>query len=242
MANPPQGTADSGPELWFSPPSGEENRRRTLTRERVVAEALTVISADGAAALSMRALATRLGVVPGALYRHVRSKEQLCDLVVDGVLADVDCQVDQARAWTEQVKVLAHRLRLILEDHPGVAALLKTRDPLGPHSLALAEALLAALRQSGLPPQQTALAFWLTYDYTVGFALSDRTTVNEQRVQDTTTRRELHAFFQSLPARRFPVLTVLGEHVWADNRDQRFNAGLDTILAGLQAASRHTTC
>jgi AcrR family transcriptional regulator len=36
-----------------------------LTRERVVAEALTVISTDGAPALSMRALAARLGVVPG---------------------------------------------------------------------------------------------------------------------------------------------------------------------------------
>jgi AcrR family transcriptional regulator len=241
MASPPQRAADSGPELWFSPPGEQENRRRALTRERVVAEALAVISADGAAALSMRALAARLGVVPGALYRHVRSKEQLCDLVVDGVLADVDCRVDHALAWTEQVKVLARRLRLTLEDHPGIAALLKTREPLGPHSLALAEALLAALRQSGLAGQQTALAFWLTHDYTVGFALSDRTTVNEQRVQDTTTRRQLHAFIRSLPADRFPVLAALGEHVWADNRDLRFSAGLDTILTGLQAASQHTT-
>src|SRR6266852_9457461 len=47
----------------------------------------------------MRALAARLGVVPGALYRHVRGKEQLCDLVVDGVLAEVDCQAGHALAW-----------------------------------------------------------------------------------------------------------------------------------------------
>ena len=60
-----------------------------MTRQRVIAEALAVISADGVDALSMRGLAARLGVVPGALYRHVRSKEQLCDLVVDGVLAEV---------------------------------------------------------------------------------------------------------------------------------------------------------
>ena len=73
--------------LWFIPPAGDENRRRSLTREQVVAEALTVISTDGVEALSMRALATRLGVVPGALYRHVRNKEQLHDLVLDGVLA-----------------------------------------------------------------------------------------------------------------------------------------------------------
>jgi AcrR family transcriptional regulator len=237
MANRPQTAADTGPRLlWFSPPDTGDSPRRALTRERVVAEALTVISTDGAGALSMRALATRLGVVPAALYRHVRSKEQLLDLVVDGVLAEVDCQPGQSLAWAEQVKVLAHRLRAVLEDHPGIAALLKTRDPLGPHSLALAEAFLTPLQQAGLPAQQTALAFSLIYDYTLGFALSDRTTVNEQRVQDTATRHQLHEFFRSLPADRFPALAALGEHVWADNRDQRFTTSLDTLVRGLDAA------
>jgi AcrR family transcriptional regulator len=238
MANASR-SADAGqPLLWFSPPDSGDSRRRVLTRERVVAEALTVIGTDGAAALSMRALAARLGVVPGALYRHVRSKEQLCDLVVDGVLAEVDSQAGHALAWTGRVTALARALRTVLEDHPGIAALLKTRDPLGPHSLALAEAFLTALQEAGLPRRETALAFSLVYDYILGFALSDRTTVNEQRLQDAATRRQLHAFFRSLPSDRFPALTILGEHVWTDNRDQRFTAGLDTLLAGLQAARR----
>ena len=238
MANAPH-SADAGqPSLWFSPPDTTDSSRRALTRERVVAEALTVISSDGAAALSMRALAARLGVVPGALYRHVRSKEQLCDLVVDGVLAEVDTHAGHALAWTGRVTALARALRTVLEDHPGIAALLKTRDPLGPHSLALAEAFLAALQEAGLPRRQTALAFSLLYDYTLGFALSDRTTINEQRVQNTATRCQLHAFFRSLPSDRFPALTTLGEHVWTDNRDERFTAGLDSLLAGLQAARR----
>ena len=240
MADPSQAAATAGQRpLWFITPYDNETRRRALTRERVVAEALTVISADGVDALSMRALAARLGVVPGALYRHVRSKEQLCDLVVDGVLAEVDCQADRALGWTGQVKVLAHRLRAVLEGHPGIAGLLKTRDPIGPHSLALAEAFLAPLRAAGLPDRETARAFSLIYDYTLGFALSDRTTINEQRVQDTATRHQLHAFFRSLPADRFPALAALGEHIWADNRDERFTASLDTLLRGIQAA-RHT--
>ena len=99
----------------------------------------------------MRTLATRLGVVPAALYRHVRSKEQLYDLILDGVLAEVDCRADPALPWTGQVTALAHRLRTVLEDHPGIAALLKTRDPLSPHSFALAEAFLAPLHAAGLP-------------------------------------------------------------------------------------------
>jgi TetR/AcrR family tetracycline transcriptional repressor len=237
MPKPQQAAVSPGDhELWFSPPDGEEIRRRALTRERVVAEALAVIATDGAAALSMRGLAARLGVVPGALYRHVRSKEQLCDLAVDGVLAEIGTQVDGALAWPDRIKALARRLRAVLENHPGIAALLKTRDPLGPHSLSLAEAFLAALQEAGLPARETAQAFSLVYDYTLGFALSDRTTVNEQRVQDPGTRRQLQAFFRSLPADRFPALAILGEHVWAGDRDQRFTGGLETILAGLQAA------
>jgi AcrR family transcriptional regulator len=231
------GDVDPAP-LWFTPPFGDEERRRTLTRERVVAEAVTVIGAEGVDALSMRALATRLGVVPGALYRHVRNKEQLYDLVLDGVLAEVDNTVDHSRAWTERVKVLAHRLRTVLENHPGVAGLLKTRDPFGPHSLALAEAFLAPLREAGLPERQTGLAFSLVYDYTVGFAFSGPTSVNEQRVRDAATRAKLHAYLRSLPADRFPALIALGEYIWVDNRDERFSAGLDTLIDGLEAARR----
>ena len=115
-----QAAGHSAGTLWFNPPGGEKNRRRALTRDRVVAEALAIISAGGAAALSMRALATRLGVVPAALYRHVGSKEQLYDLVLDRVLAEVDCQADPALPWTGQVTALARRLRAVLEDHPGI--------------------------------------------------------------------------------------------------------------------------
>src|SRR6266508_4584381 len=152
--------------LWFNAPMDDRDRRPQLTRERVVAEALAVIAKEGVQALTMRTLAARLGVVPGALYHHVRNKEQLQDLVLDGVLAEVDFHVAHAQPWTQQIKVLAQRLREVLEQHPGVAGLLKTRDPLGPHSLALAE------------------------------------------------------------------------HVWLDNRDERFAAGLDVLVDGLEQTRR----
>jgi AcrR family transcriptional regulator len=147
--------------LWFTAPMADDDRRPPLTRERVVTQALTVIAQDGVEALTMRTLAARLGVVPGALYRHVRNKDQLHDLVLDGVLAEVDTHLDPALAWTQQLKLLAHRLRAVLDDHPGVAALLKSRDPLGPHSLALAEAFLSPCAPPGSPTARPASpSFW----------------------------------------------------------------------------------
>jgi AcrR family transcriptional regulator len=225
--------------LWFNAPPGRQDRRPQLTRERVVAEALAAIANDGAQALTMRGLAARLGVVPGALYRHVRNKEQLQDLVLDGVLAEVGVDVDAALPWTEQIKLLAHRLREVLEDHPGVAGILKTRDPLGPHSLALAEGFLAPLQAAGFRDREAGLAFFLLVDYTIGFAVSSpRTSVNEQRVRDAATRDQLHEFFRSLPPERFPALVALGEHVWLDNREERFTAGLEVLVDGLEQARR----
>jgi AcrR family transcriptional regulator len=228
------GTAGS---LWFDPPINDQDRRHQLTRERVVAEALAVIAHDGAHALTMRRLAARLGVVPGALYRHVRNKQQLHDLVLDNVLAEVDVQLDPALGWIEQLKLLAHQLRQVLEAHPGVAGILKTRDPLGPHSLALAEAFLGPLQAAGFGNRETGLAFFLLVDYTVGFAVSRTpTSVNEERVRDPATRTQLHQFFRSLPPDRFPALVALGHHVWVDNRDERFSAGLQVLLEGLEYA------
>jgi TetR/AcrR family tetracycline transcriptional repressor len=227
------------PSLWFNAPMNDQHRRPQLTRQRVVAEALAVIAQDGVQALTMRTLAARLGVVPGALYHHVGNKQQLQDLLLDGVLAEVDGHLDPALAWTEQLKILAHRLRQVLEAHPGVAAILKTRDPLGPHSLALAEAFLAPLQAAGFADREAGLAFSLLVDYTVGFAVSSpRTSVNEQRVRDTAIRTQLHEFFRSLPPDRFPALVALGEHVWLDNREERFTAGLDVLVDGLEHARR----
>ena len=132
----------------------------------------------------------------------------------------------------------AHRLRAVLENHPGIAALLKTRDPLSPASLALAEAFLAPLHAAGLPGRQAALAFRLIYDYTLGFALADPTSPAEQRLRDSAARQQLHAFLRSLPASSFPALAAYGAYAWADDRDQRFTSGLDTLIRGLQAAQR----
>jgi hypothetical protein len=90
--------------------------------------------------------------------------------------------------------VLVQTLRAVLDDHPGIAWLLKARAPLTPHSLAMAEALLTPLWAAGLRGEHAARAYHLIHDYTIGFARGDRTGAGEQRLQDADTRRRLRTF------------------------------------------------
>ena len=65
------------------PPSGAS----TLSRAAIVQAALAVLVADGAAALSLRSVARRLGVDPKSLYNHIDSKDALLDAVAEHVLS-----------------------------------------------------------------------------------------------------------------------------------------------------------
>ena len=221
--------------LWFDAPINDPDRRPQLTRQRVVTEALAVIAQDGAKPSPCAAWPPAWGS-PGALYHHVGNKQQLQDLVLDGVLAEVDVHTDLP-AWTDQLKILATRLRQVLEAHPGVAGILKTRDPLGPHSLALAE---------GVPPAWRPLRSWTVrpaWPFPAG-RLHHRLRGQQPCLRSTSSgsataiRTQLHEFFRSLPPDRFPALVALGEHVWVDNRDQRFTAGLQVLVDGLEHARR----
>src|SRR5919198_4883542 len=54
-----------------------------LSLDRIVAAAVAVADADGLGAVSMHRVAQELGSSAMSLYRHVSSKEELLDLMVD---------------------------------------------------------------------------------------------------------------------------------------------------------------
>jgi AcrR family transcriptional regulator len=73
-----------------------------LTRARLVAAALELVSEGGTDGLTMRGLADRLDVRAASLYWHVRDRGELLDLVAEAVLAAVP-SVDPRRGWRDAV-------------------------------------------------------------------------------------------------------------------------------------------
>ena len=66
----------------------------TLTRDRVLSEALALLDRDGLEALNMRGLAKHLGVTPMALYNHVSNKEDLLHGIAAVVIEQMRFEYD----------------------------------------------------------------------------------------------------------------------------------------------------
>src|SRR5512140_3471580 len=63
--------------------------RPGLTRDRIVEAAIALVDEAGPDALTMRAVAQRLGAGAMSLYRHVSGRDELLDLVLQAMEAEI---------------------------------------------------------------------------------------------------------------------------------------------------------
>lgn len=115
-----------------------------LDRERIVAAAIALADEGGLAAVSLRKVAARLNAGPMRLYGYISTKEELFDLMMDEVQAEI-LPEEQPDGWREALHALAHRTRQTALRHEWLADLLGGRPALGPNGAAVAEATLSAL-------------------------------------------------------------------------------------------------
>ncbi|MCB9777018.1 MAG: TetR/AcrR family transcriptional regulator [Alphaproteobacteria bacterium] len=128
-----------------------------LTAPRIHAAALAIIDADGLDALTMRALAGRLGVTAASLYHVVSGKEALLAGIYEALLAGLS-PVAEPR-WDVHLRRLAGQWRDLLRAHPQLIPLFAARPPRSPAWLDQAERTFAVLRAAGLSADDTVWAF-----------------------------------------------------------------------------------
>ncbi len=100
--------------------------RTRLSRDRVLRAAVELADGAGIEALSMRRLATELGVVPMALYKHVRNKDELLDGMVDVVLAGVE-PADPSLPWRAAIRGRVLSARQAVLRHPWARKAIESR-------------------------------------------------------------------------------------------------------------------
>ncbi|WP_030265258.1 TetR/AcrR family transcriptional regulator [Streptomyces sp. NRRL B-24484] len=147
-------------------------RTPLLSRERIVAAALSLVDADGLDALSTRRLATELSVSGPSLYNHFATKDDLLDAVVDSVMGEVDLSMfDAPEDWSTALRDWARSYRAALAAHPNVVPVLAQGPGRRPNALRLADAVFGCLVDAGWPRGQATRIGALMRYFITGSAL-----------------------------------------------------------------------
>ncbi|MFF7455403.1 TetR/AcrR family transcriptional regulator C-terminal domain-containing protein [Kitasatospora sp. NPDC008115] len=212
-----------------------------LSRERLIRAALELADAEGLAALSMRAVASRLGVSAMSAYRHVTSKDELVLLTADAAFGEARYPAEPPAGWRPRLELGARTLWALFRRHPWLAHLSPvTRPLLLPNLLTHAEWALAALDGHGLSPTAALDIHVLLYSYIEGIAVNLERETQAQATTGLTgdewTDTRLAAFDPRTAASRLPVFTRMMSDL-ADgydlDLDALFELGLATLLDGL---------
>ncbi|WP_427885741.1 TetR/AcrR family transcriptional regulator [Kribbella sp. GL6] len=218
---------------WGRPAKSHRlGRKPTQSVEQIVDAALELADADGFAALSMPKLAQKLGLTANAIYRYVRSRDELLVLLADaawGPAPDLHAADWRAGAtgWT---RAMVDRCDV----HPWLCDLPIRGAPMTPNLLGWAEAILRVLTGAGLSPAES-LSCGLLLD---GYAR--RTAAARRDVQDsTTTPVEPAAVARFLEPRLqelgYSILAGLmaGDQYTDEVHDDDVAFGLERILDGI---------
>jgi len=212
--------------------SGSTSERVPLSRDRVLAGAITVADAGGIGALTIRTLAQELGVKPMSVYHYVANKDEIIDGIVDLVYAEIDLPVPGGD-WRTEMRRRANSARRVLANHPWATPLLQSRLNPGPATLRHHNAFIGTLRAAGFSVALTAHAFALIDSYVFGFALSENALPIHGPDSVADTAASMMHFFD---AEAYPALLEFTmEHIMRPDYDfgEEFAYGLDLILDGL---------
>ncbi len=238
--------------IWTQPPPPA--RQRALGRDEIVAAAIAVADADGPDAVTMKAVAGRLGpYTPMALYRYVHSKDGLVDLMLDAAIGMVPVPDAPGSDWRGDLRTVAVGTREMIKSHPWYAWLVHTRPPIGPNTMRRTEFILAVLVGQGatIPAAMTFAALIDRHIFGSGLQEAQEARFNQRHGLDRPD--ELMAAIASVRELaaadgRLPLLTSWLAEPTADTVDEQFELGLDFLLDGIakrlprrRASTRRTT-
>lgn len=144
-------------------------------RAEVLQAAIELLDEVGLDGLTMRLLASRLGVQAGALYRHYSSKQALLDAMVAHLAAPpADGVPPLDGPWDHQLRVLAIGTRELMLAHRDGARLMSTFQNPGPEAVAFYHNLIATLTTAGISADVAAIAVDTVMAYVNGYTTEEQ--------------------------------------------------------------------
>ncbi|MCU1405343.1 MAG: hypothetical protein JWQ43_1646 [Glaciihabitans sp.] len=205
--------------------------RSSVTADEILAAAEHV-ARDGYDALTMRAVATKMGASPMALYRYFSTKDELIDAMLDRVLRRITL-AEASDDWLADLTAFAKAHRAVLADHPWAIVPLFTHSNPGINGTIIGEAAFDILARGGITGADSVAAFsgilGLNYGWFAFSAARDAT-------RDAGEPEErLTAALAALPAERFPRTLAVADELGHYGSDAHYAVALGALLSGVGA-------
>ena len=235
---------------WGVAASPQRGPKREMSVEKIVDAAVELADADGIAAVSMAAVAARLGYTPMSLYRYVSAKDDLLLLMEEqagGVPPEEHRKHD---GWRAQLRAIFDAQVLIYLRHPWLLSLPITGSPITPNSSAWLDAALQALDPVPLSAEERiAVALAVTgHSRWYGMVLAGYTAQSHASglSAEEITEREAALFERVITAEEYPALRrAIDAGVFRGAEDpfsfgiERLLDGVEVYLAGLEGGAEH---
>ncbi|MYS83562.1 TetR/AcrR family transcriptional regulator [Embleya scabrispora] len=247
MAREKSGRADPARTLallWRTGEGPTRGPKQGLTVDRIALAAIGIADADGLGALSMRAVAERLGVGTMSLYTYVPGKAELLHVMFDTVLGENELPDAAGLGWRAALERHARADHALAQRHPWVVQLWGPGLLLmGPRITARAESALRTVAELGLTEAEMAHVVGLVDAYVRGVT-QVAVDVNRDAVSSGVGYEDWWAestpYLERLiqPA-RFPTLTrVWAAGTYEEAPDAGFEFGLRLVLDGIETLIR----
>jgi TetR/AcrR family transcriptional regulator, tetracycline repressor protein len=203
----------------------------------VVDRAIALVDQSGLDTLTIRKLATELGVTPMALYWHFRSKDELLDGLAERLWSEIDLSVDRAAPWTEQMRALLESLLRVLRAHPAAPQLLLHGKTLESQAaLDASELTLDILLTAGFSPEDASYAARSTLWTGITLVMSEPGIELLDNGERTELQRKKQVQLATQPLAKYPRLVQCALPMTAcDDPEEHYRFGVDLFIGGLAA-------
>ncbi|MCZ8341711.1 MAG: TetR/AcrR family transcriptional regulator [Leptospira sp.] len=202
-----------------------------LSTEKICLCAIKLLDQCGLESLSMRNLASMLGVEAMSLYNHIKNKEELLDQVVDYLIRFFKVP-KKTKNWKEGIRKRALSVRKVLRKHPWITMFLISRMNIGPNMLRYFDSSLGILIRAGFSFTEADHIVNVVDSHIYGFTLQEL----NFPIKSNDYIQSAKFFLPSLPADKYPYLRKLTEEVISKryNGLHNFEFGLNLILEGIE--------
>jgi AcrR family transcriptional regulator len=142
-------------------------------RAEILDAGIAVADAGGLSALTLHAVAERVGVTAMALYGYFPDKNSLLDAMADRVIGEIPDSLSTLAGWRERLLAGAELARVMAREHPSLVQYAFSKPAETPRALRVVEFTYQALLDAGVPHAEIPRLERFVSTFVMGWALSE---------------------------------------------------------------------